>query len=147
MEQVLTTFGIDWRLLLINAFNFGLLLTVLWYFLYAPIMRMLEDRRTKIASGVKSAEEAEQKLKEISSEKKSILASASHDAEEMLAKAKEVGKHKEQELVKEAHEKSAKIVEEATMRAEDAKRRALAESKEEVARMVVLGAEKILKKS
>ena len=49
MAQVLSTFGIDWRLLIVNAVNFALVLLALWYFLYAPVMRMLESRRERVA--------------------------------------------------------------------------------------------------
>ena len=49
MEKVLDVFGIDWKLLLINAVNFGLLLATLSYFFYKPMMRMLDLRRDKIA--------------------------------------------------------------------------------------------------
>ena len=47
MGQVLAAFGIDWRLLLINSINFGLLLLALWYFLYGPLMKMLEEAPQK----------------------------------------------------------------------------------------------------
>ena len=64
MEQVLHVFGIDWKLLLINAANFGLLLAALTYFFYKPMMRMLDLRRDKIAHGVEAAQKAEAELKE-----------------------------------------------------------------------------------
>ena len=65
MNELLSAFGIDWRLLIINSINSGLMLFVLWYFLYGPITRMLESRRQKIAEGLRDAEEARERLQEI----------------------------------------------------------------------------------
>ncbi|HEY5383337.1 MAG TPA: F0F1 ATP synthase subunit B, partial [Candidatus Paceibacterota bacterium] len=80
MGQVFAAFGIDWRLLLIDSINFGLLLLALWYFLYAPLTKMLEVRRQKVAGGVLDAEAAEAKLREIEEATGGILAKAGTEA-------------------------------------------------------------------
>src|SRR5262245_9300308 len=99
MEAILTTFGVDWRLLLVNAINFGLLLGVLWYFLYTPVMNMLEERRRKVEEGVRTAEAAEVKLREVENSRKGVLAKAGAEADEIVAHARGAAKEKEQELL------------------------------------------------
>ena len=89
--QILATFGIDWRLLLINAINFGLLLLGLWYFLYDPLMRMLDLRREKVAQGVRDAQAAEKKLKEIEQSRAEMLAKVGRKADTILSHAKNAG--------------------------------------------------------
>ncbi len=143
MDKILTTFGIDWHLLLINAINFGLLLLVLWYFLYEPVMRMLEERRTKVAQGVRDADAAAQALSEIETSRASALAEAGKEADTILAAARTAGTTKEQELMHKGEATAAVLLREAEAQAAELKARAIEESKKEVAKLIVLGMEKI----
>ena len=38
MNELFAAFGIDWKLLLAQGVNFGIVLVALWYFLYRPVM-------------------------------------------------------------------------------------------------------------
>jgi F-type H+-transporting ATPase subunit b len=144
MSAIFTTFGIDWHLLLINAINFGLLLLGLWYFLYTPLMRMLEERRQKVAQGVADAQAAQQSLKEIEGTRASTLAQAGREADEVLARARNAAQAREREMLAHAEAAAASVVKEAEAQAKEAKARAVAESKQEVAKLIVLGMEKTM---
>jgi F-type H+-transporting ATPase subunit b len=145
MSQLFATFGINTSLLIMQAINFGLLLLALWYFLYRPLFATLDKRRQKIAEGVRDADEATKKLALAEVEKDSIIKSANGEAEKIVAEAKTYAVGKGDELVKEAQAKSAALLTDATLRAEEAKRLALKESEAEVARLAILGAEKVLR--
>jgi F-type H+-transporting ATPase subunit b len=145
MEQLIDTFGIDWRILLIQIANFGILAGLLWYLLYKPIVKLIEDRRAQIIKGVADAERAEAALKDADAKKTDIVASASIEAEKIIASSREAGKEKEALLVKGAQEKYDRMLKEADMKSEEIKRSALDESKEEIARLIVLGVEKTLR--
>ncbi|MES2202768.1 MAG: ATP synthase F0 subunit B [Patescibacteria group bacterium] len=142
MEAILTTFGIDWHLLLINAINFGLLLAGLTYFLYKPILGMLEERRKKVAEGVLAAAAAEERLAQTEGERTQKLAVAGREADEILAAARKAGEARELALQARGEAAAAQAVVEAQMQAQELKERALRESKEEVAKLIVLGIEK-----
>ncbi len=145
MSSLISAFGIDWRLLIVNCINFGLLLTVLWYFLYGPLTKMLEQRRLKIAQGVQDASEAEAKLKEIHGARASMLADAGKEADQVIASARAAGSAKERELVSAGETAAANLLKEAQMQAEEMKAKSIAESKQEVAKMIVLGMERLAK--
>lgn len=145
MEQILGVFGIDWRLLLINSFNFGLVLLALWYFLYTPLLNMLEERRKKVAKGVIDAEAAEKKLEEIEDSRAQTLAEAGREADQILSQARTAGSKKEREILTQAQVAAAEIAKEAEAQAKETKVRAITESKEEVAKLIVLGMEKMQK--
>ena len=146
MEQILSTFGIDWRLLLINAINFALTLTVLWYFLYTPLMRMLEERRQKVAKGVVDAQAATKKLQDIERSRSQKLAEAGREADDILAGARTSGAQKERELLAAGEAAAAGVLKEAQAQAGEMKVQAIEESKQEVAKLVVLGIEKVMAK-
>jgi F-type H+-transporting ATPase subunit b len=147
MSEIINTFGVDFRLLIIQAINFGLLLSVLWYFLYRPLSKMLDERRGKIEEGVDNALKAEEKLSQIEGERESIIKDATQQAGILVEQGKHRGEEKMGEIVKSAQDKSEQIVHDAKAHAEESKRQALEESKAEIAKMAMLSAEKILKEN
>jgi F-type H+-transporting ATPase subunit b len=144
MEQILGIFGIDWRLLLINAVNFALVIFVLWYFLYGPILRVLEERRERVAQGVRDADAAAAARKEVEASRGRVLAEAGREADEVLDKARAAAALREREMVAQGEHRAAGIVSDAQKEAQELKARALEESKQEVAKLVVLGVEKVM---
>ena len=145
MSELFAAFGINWKLLLVQAFNFGLLLLALWYFLYTPVLKMIDDRREKIAEGVQNAEAAARRLAEAKMEGEGIVGAASREAEGIVAVARSRAEEKADEIVKEAGSRAEAALKDAAARAEEAKRQALKGSEREIARAAMLAAEKILR--
>lgn len=145
MQELFETFGINWKLLLIQAVNFGLLLLVLWYFLYRPVLRMIDERREKIAEGVRNAEAAKRELDEASGKGKGIVGDASREAEGILAAARLRADEKGSELVKSAAARAASLLAETKARAEEEKRQTLKAAEADIARAAVMAAEKLLR--
>ena len=145
MSELFEAFGVNWKLLLVQAVNFGLLLAVLTYFLYKPVLRIIDERQKKIAEGVKTAEEAARKLADAKVEGDGIVGTAAKEAEQLVAAARSRADEKGNEIVKAAEARANAVIKEAGAHAEEAKRMALAESSKEIARAAVLAAEKILR--
>lgn len=143
MSELFSAFGIDWRLLVVNAINFGLLLFVLWYFLYERLIRVLEDRREKIAKGVQDAHEAEQKLKDIQDARAGMLAEAGKEADSLITSARASATSKQKEIITAGETAAANVIRGAEAQAAEMKQKAIAESKQEVAKLIVLGMEKV----
>ncbi len=144
MSALFAAFGIDWHLLLIQAVNFGVLLVVLTYFLYKPILRIIDERRDKVAEGVRTSEQAARKLEDAKKESDEMVGTASREAESMVAAARTRADEKGNEIVKQEEAKAESVLRDAQLRAEEAKRLALDESSKEIARAAMLAAEKIL---
>lgn len=147
MEEIVRVFGLNWKLLIIQAVNFGVLLLALWYFLYRPVLKMLDARREKIEEGVKSAEKSQERLREIEGERDTVLKDATKSAEELLGSSKERAQEQASQIVNDANTRADSILVSAEQRAQEAKEQALRESKEEIGRAAVLAAERILKDS
>lgn len=145
MEKIVDVFGIDWKLLAISAANFGLLLVALTYFLYKPLQRLITERQEKITAGVAAAEKAEAELKGIEQSRATMLASAGKEADTLVAEARAAGTAKEREIVGAAEAAATRALAEAEAQAKDMKEKAVQESKQEVAKLIVLGMEKALK--
>lgn len=146
MEQLLTAFGIDGKLLIAQAVNFGVLFVALTYLLYKPTMKTLDERRAKVAKGVLDAEEAEKKLAEADVTVGEKLKGAESEAEGIVASAREAGASEKARIVKDAETRAASIEAESEARAREAASRALKESEKEIARLAILAAEKAMRK-
>ncbi len=146
MADLLQSFGIDWRLLIIQAVNFGVLLVALTYFLYKPVLNILDERRKKIEQGVRDASEAKHELENAELKASEIVGEASGKAEEIVLSAKELAELKGQEILSEAQARSERIEADAKARAQEAAKRALDNSNEEIARIAILATERLLKK-
>ena len=145
MTQLFAAFGIDWRLLIIQAFNFGLLLVVLSYFLYEPIMRIIDERREKIADGVRTAETASRRLAEAKEEGDQLVGEAARESEGLVASARARAEERHAAILSEAQSRAAAILKEAEARVAEVKRQALVESERNIAKAAMLAAEKILR--
>lgn len=144
MSELLTVFGLNWKLLLIQAVNFGLLLAVLSYFLYKPILKILDERKARIAEGVRKSEEAEKRLADAASRGDSIVGAASREAESLVAGARTRANEQALEIIKSAEGRADAVLADAAARAEEEKRQALLESEKEITRAALLAAEKLL---
>lgn len=145
MGELFAAFGLNWKLLLTQAFNFGLLLVVLTYFLYKPVLKMIDERRETISKGVQDAEVAAKKLEAAKSEGAKIVGEASREGEGIVASARTRADEKAAEILKNAEAQAQNALSDAKARAEEAKRQALKESEKEITRAAMLAAEKILK--
>lgn len=144
MQEILQAFGIDWHLIVIQIFNFSILMGLLWYFLYTPVLKLLGDREAKIKKGVEDAEHAAQVRAQADQEKGSILKEAHTEAGHIFARATAHAEEKERALIAETQERIAHDITEAKKLAEELKAKALKESEAEIAKLALLGAEKIL---
>lgn len=146
MSELFAAFGLNWKLLLIQGLNFGILLLVLWRYLYTPVLKMIDERRAKIAEGVQKADAADKKLSDAATEGKGIVASASKEAESLVAAGRTRAGEEAAEIVKRSQHEAEQILADAAARAEEARRQAMAAGEKEIARAAMLAAEKILEK-
>ena len=145
MGAFFTAFGLDWRLLIIQGVNFAVLIAVLTYFLYRPILKMIDDRRAKIAEGVRAADAAAQRLADAQQEGEGIVGEATREAEGLVATARNSAGELHTQLLKDSQTQADVLLADARAHAEETKRRALAESDRDIAKAAMLAAEKILR--
>ncbi|MCK9345203.1 MAG: F0F1 ATP synthase subunit B [Candidatus Pacebacteria bacterium] len=147
MEQIVSVFGINWKLLLIQGVNFGLLLAILYKFLYKPVLHMVDTRRLKIERAIHDADEAERQLGEAEAEKARILREATEKGDAVIDAAKKHAENEEHLIMKDAHRKAVHLLNEAERRTNREHDEMIEKAEREVARMAILSAEKILRKA
>lgn len=102
----LKDFGVKPVLLIAQIVNFLILLFILKRFLYKPILKVLEERRRKIAEGLKNAEEIEQRLTKLEVDQKKQLQKAAAEAKDIIDEA---GKNADK-IIAEAHLKAGRDI-------------------------------------
>jgi len=146
MSALLSTFGIDWHLLIAQTINFVLLAVILSWLLYKPVLRMVRERERVVAKGVEDAEEAQTRLSHADSLAASRVLEAEQTAADLVTHARKAASDERMKIVKEAETRAAEIAKDAEARAAESAARAKRESDKEIARLAVLAAEKVLRK-
>lgn len=83
----LKDFGVQPVLLIAQTVNFFILLFLLKKLLYGPLLRILRQRRQKIADSLKNAEKIEKQLLKTTEEKEKVLLDASKEAQKIIVEA------------------------------------------------------------
>lgn len=108
--EILSTFGVQPVLLLAQIVNFIILLFLLKKFAYKPIMKVLEERRIKIETGVIQAEEAEKKLAETEVRQKEIISGAEQESSRIIQETKYAVKKLQDETLVETNKKAEEMM-------------------------------------
>jgi len=145
MEEIIHKFGIDAKLIAVQVINFAVLVGLLSYLLYRPVLRVLAEREKKIAQWVADAEVAAGARASAEEERKAIVGAAHKEAEEVSARARIHAEDKAVEIVESAEEKANAVLRQAEARGEDIKTQARKDSEAEIAKLAVLAAEKVLR--
>ena len=146
MEDIIYKFGLDPKLIVGQMINFAVLLGLLTYFLYKPVLRVLNEREETIKKGIADAEAAAAAKAEADDSRKEVLTVAHKDAEEISVRAKTAAETKAADILKAAEDKAAQVVRTAESKGADLKAAALKESEAEIAKLAILAAEKVMRK-
>src|SRR5450830_58651 len=97
-NELLFQLGIDWKLFLSQAVNFFILLVVLTFFVYKPLIKVIKERNKKIAEGLEKAEEVDIRLKEVDNIGKEKIKEAENTSINIIKDTEKKAKNLEQEL-------------------------------------------------
>lgn len=143
--DILAKLGIDWKLFVAQLVNFAILLLVLKRFAYKPMLAFLEERTNRIEKGLKDADIAREKLEESIVREKEILDNARQEARKILEKAEESGRKHMEDSLRKASEDIERMKTGFTLQMETEKNQLMTEARQELADVVILTVEKVLR--
>lgn len=144
MTEIFTTLGIEWQQLLAQIVNFTIVVVVLSFFVYRPVLKLLDDRRDRIQKSMKEVDRINQEKKNLDALKAEVLSKADAEAGEVLAKAKKQGEAMRQEIIDAGHREAADIIARGRKQLEQERRTVLQEVHTHLTGIIVGMAEKIL---
>src|SRR5258708_569741 len=134
-RETAETFGWNPWLFFSQVASFAIVAWLMSRFAYRPILKVLEERRQRIAEGLRNADKIKQQLAESEQRHQEILAKANVEAQRMIDEAREsaghVAERREQEAIAAAEQILAKAREASVLEHE----RTMAELKREVGRL------------
>ena len=137
IEQIASTFGVDWPHLFAQIVSFGIVCAVLYLLAYKPILQMLEARRQQIAIGLANAEKIKAELARIESERQAVLLKADAEGKRLIEEARAAAARVQAAETSKAIASAEQILVRAREAAARDHARMLAELKHEVGRLVV----------
>ncbi len=139
-------FGIETKLLIVQIFNFIILLVILQKVLYKPVIEMLENRRKKLKQSAEKLEEIEKHSKELERKTQQDLEEAREKSHEIIARAQKQASETKQHAQEEAVAQAEEILSKAKKSIEAEKESLINSVQEDIAHLVVNASSKVLDK-
>lgn len=146
MDSLIDTFHIDWKLIIAQMVNFGIVIIVLYKFAIKPLGKLMEERSAKIVGGLTDAKRHKELLADTEAEYKKIIAEARKESQELIAVAKKDAESVREDLVAKAKVDAEKAVQNGKDELEAEKLKMLSDARKELASLVVSSTEKVLGK-
>ncbi len=116
MEEIAHSLGIEWKLLIAQIINFGILAFVLFKLVYKPLLKVLDERTEMVRDAAEKSSSIEARLTEIKELEEKVLAEARANGAKLIKDAEISAKELRNKLEIDAHTHAEKIVKEAEAR-------------------------------
>ncbi|OGI81802.1 ATP synthase F0 subunit B [Candidatus Nomurabacteria bacterium RIFCSPLOWO2_02_FULL_44_12] len=145
MESIVSTFHIDWKIIIAQAVNFAVVFVVLYIFALKPLQKLMTERSERINKGLTDAKANALMLEQSKKEHEEILAKARVEAQKIFESGKKETEGKKIEMIEEAKQEVATIIVSGRRTLEMDKIKIVADAKKEIVELTMLTTEKLLK--
>lgn len=142
--DLLGSLGIQWKLFLAQLFNFGIVLFVLWKWVFTPALSALENRTKTIEQGLKDAESSSKALSSATEEKESTVLAARKEAAGLVETATAEADKIRTETLEKTKAEIAELVAAGKAKLSDEKDQIVLDARSEIADIVVGATEKVI---
>ena len=139
--------GINPPVLLTQVVTFLILLIILRFVAYKPIMRMLDERSHRIKESMEQAESLKQQSARAEEEMKKQLEEASREGQERISRAVKAGEEVKQKAQEEARQEAEALVNRARTEIQRERDEAIGAVRREFADLTILAAGKVIDRS
>ncbi|MFY9812777.1 MAG: F0F1 ATP synthase subunit B [Dehalococcoidales bacterium] len=139
--------GVSGWTLAAQVVNFIILLLLLYFFAYKPVMKMLDERSRKIKDSMEEVQKVKAQAAQTEEEFKKKIEAASKEGQEVIARAMRTGEEARQRAQAEAKQEAQALVEKARVEIQRERDETIGELRQEFADLTVVAAEKVIGKS
>ena len=144
MESIISTFQIDWKIIIAQAINFGIVFFILYRYALKPLSRLMAERSDKIAKGIDDAKTNASMLERTETEYKAALAAAKAEANKIFQEGKKEAEVKRMEMIEDTKKEVAGMIENGKKVLDAEKLKMVEEAKSEIASIALKAVEKLL---
>ncbi|MEX2008306.1 MAG: F0F1 ATP synthase subunit B [Candidatus Spechtbacterales bacterium] len=145
--EIIESLHIEWSQILAQAVNFILLLGILTWFVYKPLLRALNERRERIETSLEQAAEIDQRMDEMRAYHQEQMAKAHKEAQEIIAAARVQTDEERQEQLDRVQHEVEQLIERAHQEIGREKDAMLRQARGELAQLLVPALERVLQSS
>jgi F-type H+-transporting ATPase subunit b len=139
--------GINLPLLIAFVVNFLILFGLLGVFLYKPVLKMLDERTSKIKESMDQAEKIKLQLEKTETEIKQQLEIARKDGQKIIAQAEQIGERLKTEAKDEARREAEALITKAQAEIQHQRDKDIEELRTQFAGIAISAAEKVINQS
>ena len=88
MDSIISTFHIDWKIIIAQMVNFGVVFLVLYLYALKPLSKLMSERSEKISKGIDDAKSNAEVLKRTEAEYEKALSKARAEANTIFQEGK-----------------------------------------------------------
>ncbi len=145
MDSFISTFHIDWKILIAQAVNFTIIFLVLYFFALKPLKKVMGERTNVIEKGIKDAKENAELIASTQKEYQEVIQKARTEAQELFQAGKKEAEAKKAEMMAAAQSEVEAMIAIGKKNLESEKVKMVEEAKSEIVSLVVAATEKVLK--
>lgn len=138
-------FGLSGKLFIAQLVNFGIVLFVLWKWVFGPVTRALEKRTQKIEQSLVTAKQVEDERVNFETWRKEEISKARKEASEIITKAQSEAEVVKSNLLEQTKVEQQRVVDKAKAEVAQESAKAIESAKQELAHLVVQATEKIIR--
>ncbi len=144
MESIISKFNIDWKIMIAQIFNFGIVLAILYYYALKPLSKLMKEREEKITKGIDDAKVNAEILDKTKFEYEKILVKARNEAHKIFQEGKKEAEIKKTLMLEKTKKEIIIMIENGKKSLENEKSKMMKETENEITSLSVKIAEKIL---
>lgn len=138
-------FGLNWKLFLAQLINFGIILLVLWKWVFGPVTKGLADRTKKIETSLQDAKEIAKDRETFDTWKQGEIGAVRTEASAIITKAKKEAETLKQTTLEQTKQDQEKLITNVRAKLEQERQAMLKSVKNELAELVMNATSAVLK--
>jgi F-type H+-transporting ATPase subunit b len=144
MESFITTFHIDWKIIIAQAINFIIVFFILYFLALKPLKKLMAERTENIEKGLTDAKTNSELLSKTKKEYDDVLVKAKKEAHDIFQEGKKEAESKKAEMLENANKEVEGMVLNGKKLLEAEKVKMIEEAKKEIVSLVIKATEKLL---
>ncbi len=144
MNEFIATFHIDWKLMIAQIINFGLVFLIFYLLAAKPLSKLIKDRTEKIETGLLEAKQNSALLEKTQKEYNQIITKARAEADSIFRDGKKEAEAKKVSMLEDAKAEVVSIIENGKKSLQFEKLKMVEEAKKEIVTLAMKATEKLL---
>lgn len=137
MDSLVSTFHIDWKIIIAQLANFAIVIGVVYFFVLKPLTKIMKERSLKIEGGVRDARINAELLSTTKLEYDKIITEARKEALVIFNEGKEKAENQREAMLAQTKQEVTDMIEKGKKTLESEKSKMIEDAKKELVHLVV----------